>query len=357
MQDYIIRATAGNGSIRAFAATTRETVQYAREVHHTSPAASAALGRMLTAAAMMGSMLKGDKDLVTLQIRSLGPLKGIVVSGDSHGHVKGYVFNPNVDIPSKYPGKLDVGGAIGEGYLSVIRDIGLKEPYAGRIQLVSGEIAEDLTYYFAQSDQTPSSVGLGVLVETDTSIRRAGGFIIQLMPEATEEMISKLEQRLNTIPYVTDLLDMGKSPEDILEMILGDMDLKIDYISPAYMAQKRAFELGPTLQWVSDMLQLSSVNPNILDKINFDQLANIDHNSRNAKVEALVSDEDAEKARQIRVQIQSQANDRALNEQTLGNLASAYDKLTKAPEAGSIAEDMTKGEEGSNSKTSGRRNR
>ena len=227
MQDYIIRATAGNGSIRAFAATTRETVQYAREVHHTSPVASAALGRMLTAAAMMGSMLKGDKDLVTLQIRSLGPLKGIVVSGDSHGRVKGYVFNPNVDIPSKYPGKLDVGGAIGEGYMSVIRDIGLKEPYAGRIQLVSGEIAEDLTYYFAQSDQTPSSVGLGVLVETDTSIRRAGGIIIQLMPEATEEMISKLEQRLNTIPYVTDLLDMGKTPEDILEMILGDMDLKI----------------------------------------------------------------------------------------------------------------------------------
>lgn len=150
-----------------------------------------------------------------------------------------------------------------------------------------------------------------------------------------------------------ELTDITKEELDAIE----DMDLKIDYISPAYMAQKRAFELGPTLQWVSDMLQLSSVNPNILDKINFDQLANIDHNSRNAKVEALVSDEDAEKARQIRVQIQSQANDRALNEQTLGNLASAYDKLTKAPEAGSIAEDMTKGEEGSNSKTSGRRNR
>lgn len=226
-QDYIVRATAANGSIRAFAATTGNLVQYARQIHHTSPVASAALGRMLTAAAMMGSMLKGDKDLVTLQIRSLGPLKGIVVSADAKVRVKGYVFQPNVEIPSKYPGKLDVGGAIGEGYLSVIRDIGMKEPYAGRIQLVSGEIAEDLTYYFAQSDQTPSAVGLGVLVDTDTSIRCAGGFIIQLMPDATEDVISKLEEKLNQIPYVTDLLDMGKSPEEILDMILGDMDLKI----------------------------------------------------------------------------------------------------------------------------------
>lgn len=227
MQDYVIRATAGNGSIRAFAANTRNLVQHAREIHHTSPVASAALGRMLTAAAMMGASLKGEKDLVTLQIRSLGPLKGIVVSGDAHCRVKGYVFNPNVDIPCKYPGKLDVSGAIGEGYMSVIKDIGLKEPYAGRIQLVSGEIAEDLTYYFAQSEQVPSAVGLGVLVDTDTSIRQAGGFIIQLLPDATEEVISALEQRLNTIPYVTDLLDMGKTPEDILQMILGDMDLKI----------------------------------------------------------------------------------------------------------------------------------
>lgn len=227
MEDYIIRATAGNGSIRAFAATTKNLVQKAREVHHTSPVASAALGRMLTASAMMGSMMKGDKDLVTLQIRGLGPLKGIVVSADAKCRVKGYVFNPDVDIPCKYPGKLDVSGAIGDGYMSVIKDIGMKEPYAGRIQLVSGEIAEDLTYYFVQSEQTPSSVGLGVLVDTDTSIRQAGGFIIQLLPDATEEMISKLEERLNTIPYVTDLLDMGKTPEDILEMILGDMDLKI----------------------------------------------------------------------------------------------------------------------------------
>lgn len=233
MSDYIVRATAGNGSIRAFAATTRDLVQHAREIHHTSPVASAALGRMLTAAAMMGSMLKGDKDLLTLQVRGEGPLQGIVVTSDSKSQVKGYVFNPNVEIPDLIPGKLNVSGAIGAGYLSVIKDIGMREPYAGKIELVTGEIAEDLTYYFAQSEQTPSAIGLGVLVETDTSIRRAGGFIIQLLPDATDEMIDKLEKKLATIPYVSDLLDMGQTPEDILEMILGDFDLKILDTVPA----------------------------------------------------------------------------------------------------------------------------
>ncbi len=227
MNDYIVRATAGDGSIRAFAATTRGLVQKAREIHHTSPVASAALGRLLTAAAMMGSMLKGDKDLVTLQIRGDGPLQGIVVSGDCCGRVKGYVFNPNVELPDKYPGKLDVGGAIGAGYLDVIKDIGMREPYAGRIELVTGEIAEDLTYYFAQSEQTPSAVGLGVLVETDTSDRRAGGFMIQLLPGADEGMVSRLEEKLRHVPYVTDLLDAGKTPEEILELLLGDMGLRI----------------------------------------------------------------------------------------------------------------------------------
>ena len=227
MSDYIVRATAGNGSIRAFAATTRDLVQHAREIHHTSPVASAALGRMLTAAAMMGSMLKGDKDILTLQVRGEGPLQGIVVTSDSKAQVKGYVFNPSVEIPDLIPGKLNVSGAIGAGHLSVIKDIGMREPYAGKIELVTGEIAEDLTYYFAQSEQTPSAIGLGVLVETDTSIRRAGGFIIQLLPDATDEMIDKLEKKLATIPYVSDLLDMGLTPEDILEMILGDLDLKI----------------------------------------------------------------------------------------------------------------------------------
>ena len=227
MNDYIVRATAGNGSIRAFAATTRDLVQHAREVHHTSPVASAALGRMLTAAAMMGSMLKGDRDLLTLQVRGEGPLQGIVVTSDSKAQVKGYVFNPGVEVPDLIPGKLNVSGAIGAGHLSVIKDIGMREPYAGKIELVTGEIAEDLTYYFAQSEQTPSAIGLGVLVETDTSIRRAGGFIIQLLPDATDEMIDRLEKKLATIPYVSDLLDMGQTPEGILEMILGDFDLKI----------------------------------------------------------------------------------------------------------------------------------
>ena len=235
MSDYIVRATAGNGSIRAFAATTRDLVQHAREIHHTSPVASAALGRMLTAAAMMGSMLKGDKDILTLQVRGEGPLQGIVVTSDSKAQVKGYVFNPNVEIPDLIPGKLNVSGAIGAGHLSVIKDIGMREPYAGKIELVTGEIAEDLTYYFAQSEQTPSAIGLGVLVETDTSIRRAGGFIIQLLPDATDEMIDKLEKKLATIPYVSDLLDMGQTPEGILEMILGDFDLKImDTIPTAF---------------------------------------------------------------------------------------------------------------------------
>ena len=227
MNDYIVRATAGNGSIRAFAATTRDLVQHAREVHHTSPVASAALGRMLTAAAMMGTMLKGDKDLLTLQVRGEGPLQGIVVTSDSKAQVKGYVFNPGVEVPDLIPGKLNVSGAIGAGHMSIIKDIGMREPYAGKIELVTGEIAEDLTYYFAQSEQTPSAIGLGVLVETDTSIRRAGGFIIQLLPDATDEMIDRLEKKLATIPYVSDLLDMGQTPEDILNMILGDFDLKI----------------------------------------------------------------------------------------------------------------------------------
>lgn len=227
MKDYIVRATAGDGTIRAFAATTKNTVQKAREVHHTSPVVSAALGRMLTAAAMIGTTLKGEKDLITLQIRGLGPLKGIVVSSDSKARVKGYVFEPNVEIPCKYPGKLDVSGAIGEGYLSITKDIGMKEPYSGRIQLISGEIAEDLTYYFAQSEQTPSSISLGVLVDVDTSIKQAGGFMIQLMPETPNEVINKLEKKLSEIPYITNMLEKNMTPEEILQFILGELDCKI----------------------------------------------------------------------------------------------------------------------------------
>lgn len=227
MGDYILRATAANDSIRAFAATTKDTVQKARELHDTTPVASAALGRLLTAGAMMGVMLKNEDDLVTLQIKGDGPLEGELVTADCKGRVKGYVFNPHVDIPPKSPEKLDVGGAVGKGFLTVIKDLGLKEPYVGKTELISGEIAEDIAYYYATSEQVASAVALGVLVDKDTSIKEAGGFIIQLMPGVSEEIISKLEFRINTIPYITELLSMGDTPESILKLILGDMDLKI----------------------------------------------------------------------------------------------------------------------------------
>ena len=235
MGDYIIRATAANDSIRAFAATTRETVQKARELHNTTPVASAALGRLLTAGAMMGIMLKGEKDLVTIQIKGDGPLEGEIVTADSKGRVKGYVFNPNVDIPPKSPTKLDVGGAVGKGFLTVIKDLGLKEPYVGKTELVSGEIAEDLTYYYAKSEQVASAISLGVLVDTDTNIKQAGGFIIQVMPGITEEILSRLESRINVVPYITELLSMGDRPESILNLILGDMDRqRIDKVPTEY---------------------------------------------------------------------------------------------------------------------------
>ncbi len=227
MGDYILRATAADDCIRAFAATTKETVQKARELHNTTPVASAALGRLLTAGAMMGVMLKSDDDLITLQIKGDGPLEGELVTADCKGRVKGYVFNPNVDIPPKSPTKLDVGGAVGKGFLTIIKDLGLKEPYVGKTELVSGEIAEDIAYYYAKSEQVASAVSLGVLVDTDTSILQAGGFIIQVMPGITEEIITKLENRINVIPYITELLSMGDTPESILNLILGDLDLKI----------------------------------------------------------------------------------------------------------------------------------
>ena len=227
MSDYIVRATAGNGSIRAFAATTRDLVQHAREIHHTSPVASAALGRMLTAAAMMGSMLKGDKDILTLQVRGEGPLQGIVVTSDSKAQVKGYVFNPNVEIPDLIPGKLNVSGAIGAGHLSVIKDIGLKEPYVGQTILMTSEIAEDLTYYFANSEQIPSSVGLGVLMNKDNTVRQAAGFIIQLMPFAEEAVIARLEQKLTEVTHISSLLDEGMTPEELIEYVLADFEPKI----------------------------------------------------------------------------------------------------------------------------------
>lgn len=227
MKDYIVRATAANSQIRAFAATTRETVETARQKHNTSPVVSAALGRLLTAGAMMGSMLKGEKDILTLQVKGNGPMKGMIVTADSQANVKGYAMEPQVILPANAKGKLDVAGAVGEGFLNVIKDMGLKEPYMGQTALQTGEIAEDLTYYFATSEQVPSSVGLGVLMDRNNTVRQAGGFIIQLMPFAQEEVISRLEANLLKVSSVTALLEEGNSPEQILELLLGDMGLEI----------------------------------------------------------------------------------------------------------------------------------
>ena len=227
MQDYMIRATAGDDSIRAFAATTRQMVEDARLAHDTTPVCTAALGRLLTGGVMFGSMLKEEKALVTLQIRSDGPAGGITVTADSHYHAKGYVNNPHVRIPLKPNGKLDVSGALGKGTLTVIRDIGLKDPYIGTVRMPSGEIAEDLTYYFAESEQIPSSVGLGVLVDRDWSVKQAGGFILQLMPGATDEIIDELERRLQKVNSVTSMLEDGMLPEDILEALVGGFGLQV----------------------------------------------------------------------------------------------------------------------------------
>ncbi len=225
--DYMVRATAADGAIRAFAATTREMVEYARAAHNTSPVASAALGRTLTAGVMMGSMLKGEKDLCTLQLKGDGPMGGIVVTADSAGHAKGYVHEPNVLIHANEKGKLDVAGAIGHGTLTVIKDMGLKEPYQGTVNLISGEIAEDLTYYFASSEQVPSAVGLGVLMEKDNTVRQAGGFIIQLMPFTPDEVVDALEKKFASAKPVTTLLDEGMSPEEILNAYLGEFGIEM----------------------------------------------------------------------------------------------------------------------------------
>ena len=233
MKDYMVRATAANAQIRAFACTTRETVETARASHNTSPVVTAALGRLLSAGAMMGSMLKGDDELITLQIKGDGPIGGLTVTADMNGHVKGYANVPDVILPANAQGKLDVGGAVGAGVLSVIRDMGLKDPYVGQIELQTGEIAEDLTYYFATSEQVPSSVGLGVLLNKDNTIRQAGGFIIQLMPFTDDKVIDQLEEKLKGMDSVTKLLDQGMSPEQLLEYLLGDFGLEMNDTVPA----------------------------------------------------------------------------------------------------------------------------
>ncbi len=232
MSDYLVRATAADAQVRAFAVTSRQLVETARQAHDTSPVMTAALGRLLSAGVMMGGMMKGDADVLTLQIKGDGPAKGLTVTADSKGHVKGYAEEAQVILPANSRGKLDVGGAVGAGSLRVIRDLGLKEPYVGQTDLQTGEIAEDLTYYFAVSEQVPSSVGLGVLMEKDNTVKRAGGFIIQLMPFAREEVIDKLEENLGKVSSVTAFLDQGLSPEEILGVLLEGMELQITDTMP-----------------------------------------------------------------------------------------------------------------------------
>lgn len=227
MNDYIVRATAADSQIRAFAITSRELVEQARIHHNTSPVATAALGRLLSGGAMMGVMMKGEKDILTIQIKGSGPIQGITVTADSKGNVKGYPEVPDVILPANSKGKLDVAGAVGIGIMNVIKDMGLKEPYVGQTVLQTSEIAEDLTYYFATSEQVPSAVGLGVLMEKNNTVKQAGGFIIQLMPFTDEKIIDRLEQKVAEVTSVTDLLEQGYTPEMLLEHILGEFGVEI----------------------------------------------------------------------------------------------------------------------------------
>ncbi len=223
MSDYMVRATAANGQIRAFAVTSKELVETARRHHNTSPVITAALGRLMSGAVMMGAMMKGEKDLLTIQIQCSGPAKALLVTADAKGNVKGYPGVPDVILPPNKNGKLDVGGALGLGVMSVIKDIGMKEPYVGQTELKTGEIADDLTYYFASSEQIPSSVGLGVLMNKNNTVKQAGGFILQLMPFTDEETICKLEERIAEMESITALLEKGDTPELLLKEVLGDI--------------------------------------------------------------------------------------------------------------------------------------
>lgn len=227
MSDYIVRATAANGGIRAFAITSKELVETARRRHNMSPVITAALGRLLSGAVMMGAMMKGEKDLLTIQIQGSGPAKALTVTADSRGNVKGYPAVPDVILPPNDKGKLDVGGALGIGVMSVIKDLGMKEPYVGQIELKTGEIADDLTYYFATSEQIPSSVGLGVLMDKNNTVKQAGGFIIQLMPFTDEETVEKLERQIAGLKSVTALLEEGHTPEMLLKSVLGDIPFEV----------------------------------------------------------------------------------------------------------------------------------
>lgn len=236
MTDKLVRATASNGDIRIIAAITTELVNEGVKLHNCAPTAAAALGRMLTAGSLMGATLKSEQDALTLQMSGGGEAKGVVVTSHADASVKGYIGNPSVDLPANSKGKLDVGGAIGKnGNLVIIRDMGLKEPYVGQVPIYTGEIGDDLAYYFTVSEQTPSAVGLGVLVDTDLSIKAAGGFIIQMMPGANELAADLVTYRLQETPSVTEMITKGMTIEEILNYIFEDMDLKIhDSMIPSY---------------------------------------------------------------------------------------------------------------------------
>lgn len=262
--DYMVRATAANAQIRAFAVTSRGVAEYARAAHDLSPVATAALGRTMSGALMMADMLKGPQDLLTIQIDGDGPIGRILVTADNHGGVKGYVDHPDVELPPNAFGHLNVGGAVGQGTLTVIRDLGLKDPYVGQTALQTGEIAEDLTYYFAVSEQIPSSVGLGVLVDRQKNcVREAGGFVVQLMPFAEEDVIAKLEENLKGIDSVTQMLSAGDTPEKMLERVLQDLDLIITDKAPVTFhcnCCKEKYERALVLLGKEEVQQLASDN-------------------------------------------------------------------------------------------------
>ncbi len=232
MTDHIIKGMALGNEVRYFAMSSRDIAEHSRKIHNTSPICTAALGRLLTAGALMGSMQKNDDDMMTLRINCEGPAKGLTVTADRVGNVKGIIYNPLVDLPPNKDGHLNVGGALGQGVLSVIRDNGVGEPYVGQTILVTSEIAEDLTYYFAESEQIPTSVGLGVLISRDNVVEAAGGFIIQLMPFASEETIRHIEDGLAGFGSVTEHLNRGESVEDMMKSILGD-DITVEEDIPA----------------------------------------------------------------------------------------------------------------------------
>lgn len=248
MKDYVIRATAGEGQVRAFVATTTNLVEKAREVHGTTKVATAALGRTLTATSIMGLMMKNKGDKVTVIIKGGGPIGTILTTSDSTGMVKGYVQNPQVEVPDYENGKLNVAAAVGtDGVVKVIKDLGLREPYNGAYPLVSGEIAEDFTHYFALSEQTPSVVSLGVLT-TEYEVEHAGGFVVQLMPDATEETISQLEQNISKLNSITNMMLEGKTPEDILSIVLEGLNPRIlDKIEVGFECECSKEKVGEAL--------------------------------------------------------------------------------------------------------------